>query len=529
MQELEANGNDQTLTYLIIIAAFIIVMAWVNYINLSTAQSMNRAREVGIRKVIGANRRQLIVQFFWETILINAVAIITAITLCELLLTEFHQFTGLPENLQIITQGYFWQFVLLLFVGGVILSGLYPVLLLSSYKPHTTLKGKLGNHRQRFGLRRLLVLFQYLMAFLLIAGTITIHQQIKYMRNQPLGFNMDQNLVIKAPRVVEGAMDERFESFKQESRRLTSVQKTSFCTEVPGRQILWDNGAIHKAGDDPSSGKNYQIVGVDYDYVDLFDLEMVAGRSFSREFPSDKSALVLNKKAVEWMGFESPEEAVGKGVDYWGEIYPIIGVMKNFHQQSLKEAFEPHIYRFMAASPRGVFVLKLSPSHMPETMNNIENIWNDMFPGNPFEYFFLDEYYNQQYASDELFAKIFGFFSLMAIFITALGILGLTAFSAVQRSKEVGIRKVLGASITDILYLMVKDFLGLLLIAFSISIPVTIYGIRWWLEGFAFKMNPGYIVFAISLLLVGIITIITVFAQSYRTATLNPVETIRYE
>lgn len=529
MQELEANGNADTLRYLVIVAIFIMLMAWVNYVNLSTAQALNRAREVGIRKVIGANRRQLIVQFFWETILINIIAVVIAITLCELLLTEFYQFAGLPENLQFLQQSYFWQIIGYLFAGGVILSGLYPVLLLSSYQPRKVLKGKLGNKGSGFGLRRALVLFQYLMALLLIIGTITVSQQISYMRNQPLGFNMEQSLVLKAPRVVSGSMDEKFETFKVEVERIPGVLKSAFCTEVPGRQILWDNGAIHKAGDDPSSGKNYQIVGVDYDYIEFFELEMANGRGFSREFPSDKKALVLNEKAVQWMGFEDPDDAVGKAVDYWGEIYPIIGVVKNFHQQSLKADFEPHIYRFMLSSPRGVFVLKLNSTQVPVTVQAVQKIWQDMFSGNPYDFFFLDDYYNQQYEADELFGRIFGLFSILAIFITSLGILGLTAFSAVQRSKEVGIRKVLGANVRDILYLMARDYIRLLIIAFVVSIPLALYGIRIWLESYAFKMTPDYMIFIIALGVVGIITLMTVFAQTYRVATTNPVKAIRYE
>jgi len=195
----------------------------------------------------------------------------------------------------------------------------------------------------------------------------------------------------------------------------------------------------------------------------------------------------------------------------------------------LKEEFEPHIYRYMASSPRGVLVLKLSSTNMQETVTKIEDIWEEMFQGNPFEFFFLDDYYNQQYAADELFGKIFGLFSIMAIFITALGILGLTAFSAVQRSKEVGVRKVLGASLLDILYLMVRDFLKLLVVAFAISVPLAFYGIRFWLEGFAFKMDTNYLDFLIALFIVGFITLITVFMQSFHTATTNPVEAIRYE
>ena len=529
MQELEANGNANTLQYLLIIAVFIMIMAWVNYVNLSTAQALNRAREVGIRKVIGANRYQLIFQFLWETILINSIAAIIAVALCEIILPSFHHFTGLPPYLQILNQSYFWQYILFLLIGGIVLSGFYPVLLLSSYKPQKVLKGKLGTSGRGFGLRKTLVLFQYLMALLLIIGTISVYQQMQYMRNQDLGFNMEQTLVLKAPRVVRDSMDEQFESFKVETLRLPNILKSAFCSEVPGRQILWDAGAIHKAGGDPSTGKNYQIVGVDYDYMDYFDLKLVAGRNFSRDFPSDKGALVLNEKAVQWMGFSSPEEAVGDKVDYWGKLYPIIGVLKNFHQQSLKEEYEPHIYRFMLSSQRGVFVLKLRPGEIPETVKSVRQIWEDMFPGNPFEFFFLDDYYGQQYAADDLFGKIFTLFSVLAVFITTLGILGLTAFSAVQRSKEVGIRKVLGASIAHILYLMAKDFLKLLIAAFIISVPLAIYGIRLWLEDYAFKMNINGMVFIISLILVVFVTVITVFGQAYRTANTNPVEAIRYE
>jgi putative ABC transport system permease protein len=531
MQELEANGDRNTVNYLFIIAIFIIIMAWVNYVNLSTARSLSRAKEVGLRKVVGASQPQLMIQFFFETILINLIAILLAMGLLKIFLPLFSQISGVPAEYGIWTQDWFWLAIAILFFVGAFLSGLYPVVVLSAFKPITTLRGKLGNAARGFNLRQALVTFQFAIALILTAATLAVFKQISFMRTQDLGFDMEQILVIKAPRVRDDAYGSKFDSFKQMLLQRADISKVSHVTEVPGRQIYWDNGGIMKLGEDVSQSKNYQIVGIDYDFADLFDLKLVAGRNFSREFPADKDALIFNETAVQWMGFPSAESAIGQQVDYWEKIYTIIGVFKDYHQQSPRQAFEPHIYRFLpyGRDVRGMIAIKLNIKQVTETVASIQTRYEKFFPGNPFDYFFLDDYYNQQYQSDRKFGNVFSLFSVLAIIITALGLLGLSSFSVAQRTKEIGIRKVLGASIPSVLFLLSRDVLKLLGFAFIVAIAPTFYAINKWLESFANKMNVNGWIFIVPFVIVLIITLVTIGARVIKAAVANPVESLRYE
>jgi putative ABC transport system permease protein len=531
MQEYEANGDLTSVNFLLIIAIFIIVMAWVNYINLSTARALTRAKEVGLRKVVGASRRQLMVQFFFETIIINIIAVLLALVIVELSLPLFGQITGTPSDYSIWTQSWFWITVAVMFVAGVILSGLYPVAALSAFKPVTVLKGKLGSSARGINLRKALVVFQFVIALALITGTYTVYEQISFMRSQNPGFEIEQTLVFKAPRVRDESYGEKFNAFKETLLKNADIDKICHVTEVPGRQIYWDAGAIRKAGEDISKGKNYQIVGIDYDFVDVFGLELAAGRNFSKEFPTDEMGLILNETAVTWMGLEDAESAVGEKVDYWGEIYTIVGILTDYHQQSLKEAFEPHIFRLLPTGRgvRGHFAVKVNTQRIKETVALVQQQYNAFFPGNPFDYFFLDDYYDQQYRSDQLFGKVVGLFSILAIIITALGIFGLSSFNTVQRTKEIGIRKVLGASLSRILFVLNKDILLLLAISFLVALPVLFYGLSTWLQGYANRMALNGWLFILPMGIVALITLVTVSYQTIKSATANPVEALRYE
>jgi putative ABC transport system permease protein len=529
MQELETNGHKDTVYYLSAIALFIIFMAWVNYVNLSTARSLTRAKEVGIRKSVGAQRFHLVLQFFTETTLLNFIAVFAAVILTELCLSLFHTLTGLPQSIHLVNQSWFWIVFVLLFLGEIVISGFYPVFLLTSFQPVNVLKGKPGTATKGIGLRKALVLFQFVIALILITGTYAVYRQIDFMRSQKLGFDKEQILVVKTPRIVSGSMEEKFNTFKDVAKQIRGVQKAAFVTEVPGRQIYWDAGAIHKKGTDLTTGRNYQIVGIDYDFVDVFDLKFVRGRNFSRAFPADKQAVLFNEKAVEWMGFEGPEAAVGQEIDYWGEFFKIIGVLKNYHQQSLKEEFEPHIYRFIPGNNRGHFALKIHDAKIKETVDSVHKLYAKLFPGNPFDFFFLNNYYNQQYQADELFGKVVGLFSLLAIIVTCLGIFGLSAFSTVQRTKEIGIRKAVGATVSNIMYLLTKDFMILLVLAFLISLPLTLFGINFWLSDFAHRMKLDSLLFLLPLITVWLIAIFTASTQAIRAAIANPVKSLRYE
>jgi putative ABC transport system permease protein len=531
MQEYEINGNRASVNILLIVAFFILLIAWINDVNLSTSRSLTRAKEVGLRKVVGASRSQVIAQFLFETSIIYALAMIITFFLVIEFLPLFNRITGTPLRDGFWTLTGFWLPLVVLFIGGILLSGSYPVVALSAYKPAVVLRGILRSAPEGMNLRKSLVVFQFVMAIVLITATFSIDHQIDFMKNQELGFDMEQVLVVNTPRVRYEAFKESFPTFKEELLRQFPIEKICVVTEVPGRQIIWDNGGIHRAGADKSQGKNYQIVGVDYDFVDVFDLNILLGRNFSREFPADKNALILNETAVKWMGFGSNEDALGKEVDYWGELYPIIGVLADYHQQSLKESFEPHIYRLFpyGRPPWGKFAMKIRGQDIRETTQSIERFYSKFFPGNPFDFFFLDDYFNQQYRSDELLGRVIRVFSFLAILVTCLGIFGMSAFLAIQRTKEIGIRKVLGASTSSIFSLLLKEFILLISVSLFIAWPLAFWGIKQWLNTFANRMPWTLFIFVGPIVIVFVITTATVSSNILKAAFANPVDSIKHE
>ncbi|MCX6162838.1 MAG: ABC transporter permease, partial [Ignavibacteriae bacterium] len=437
--------------------------------------------------------------------------------------------TGTPVEYSIWAQQWFWITVVLMFLIGVFLSGLYPVIVLSSYKPVAVLRGKIGNSAHGINLRKVLVGFQFLMALVMLICTYAVFRQITFMKNQDLGFSMDEKIIIRAPRVRDTTYSGKLSVFKEQLLRNPGIINFCATTDVPGKQSWWDAGGICRVGTEDN--KNYQIIGIDYDFVNVFNLKFAAGRNFSKEFPSDSTALILNETAVKWLGFKSPEDAIGQQVLYWGKIFTVAGVLKDYRQQSLKFAFEPHIFRFMpyGRDVRGLYALTINGKETKSVIQDIRTRYDEFFPGNPFEYFFLDEYFNRQYKSDEMFGKVFGIFSILAIFVTSLGILGLSSFMVLQRTKEIGIRKVLGAGIWNILLLFTKDFQWLLLISFIIACPVSYFGVKYWLESFAVRMDISAWLFIIPLLIVSLITSLTICLHVITAALANPVESLRSE
>jgi len=532
MQEYEANGDRDSVNFLFIIALFIIMMAWVNYINLSTARSLTRAREVGLRKVVGASRQQLSMQFFFEILMINIAAIAMAFLAVKLALPFFALITGTPMSYSIWSAGWFWLAVVFMLIVGVFLSGLYPVTVLTSFRPTAVLKGKLGSSARGMNLRKALVVFQFIMSFILIAGTVTVYLQLEYMKDQDLGFNKKNVLVVKAPRVRNETFKNSFQTFKEELLKQTGISNFCVTTSVPGRQVWWDAGAIRKAGDDDTKNKNYQIVGIDYDFIDLFQLKLAGGRNFAKEYPGDiENSLIINETAARWLGFESNQAAVNGQVIYWGKTYTVVGVLKDYHQQSPKSEFEPTIFRpvLHGRGLRGQFAIKLEPHDISSSVEVVKNFYQQFFPGNPFDYFFLEDYYNQQYKEEELFGKVFGVFSFLAIFVTSLGIFGLSSFMAVNRTREVGIRKVMGANVPQILVLLAKDFMVLLGMAFVVSLPLGYMSVKNWLAGFAYRMDLSLWLVIVPLMVVSLITMVTISAHVIRASLANPVDSIRYE
>ncbi len=528
MMEPGATGNGKTVYLLLGIAFFIIIIAWVNYINLATARAIGRAKEVGVRKTVGSNRKQLIVQFFLESALFNAAALILALILMAIMIPAFNQLSGQELSYTLFAKSIFWIGLTGLFVIGVFLSGAYPAFVLSSFKPVAVLKGKMANTQQGALLRKSLVVFQFAASLFLLIGTLTVYKQIQYMRQQSLGLDIDKPLVVVPPIVADSTYLSQMIAFKENLLKFPSIKSVAAATTIPGQPVEWNAGGIKLVSQDQEQGKQYRVIGVDYDYVDQFGLKLIAGRAFSEEFGTDPEAVIFNRAGIAQLGFNDPEEAIGKRIDFWGNQYTIIGVSENFNQESLRLPYEPLVIRLIP-DVRGYFTMKLNSEDVGQTIAQVETEWNKFFPGNTYEYFFLDDHFNDQYQADQRFGKVFGFFTGLAILVACLGLFGLASFTTLQRTKEIGIRKVLGASVLGILKLLYKEFALLLVIAFLISIPIAWFTTSNWLQSYAFRIDIHWSFFLLPFIVIVLIALVTVSFQSIKASLANPVKSLRTE
>ncbi|MGN6540682.1 MAG: ABC transporter permease [Ginsengibacter sp.] len=529
MMEPGQTGNGKTVYLLLGIAFFIVIIAWINYINLATARAITRAREVGVRKAIGSQRKQLVLQFLSESAVMNGIALVLAILIVMIAIPGFNALSGQKLSFTLFVKYQFWLSLIALFITGVFLSGLYPAFVLSGFKPVEVLKGNMGSTKQSGLLRKSLVVFQFAASLFLLIGTVTVYQQIQYMRRQSLGININQTLVVNEPTVgIDSTYPQKMTAFKNELSQNTSIKDITVSTSIPGEPVGWNAGGIKLVGADENTQKQYRVIGVDYDYMKTYGLKLIAGREFSKSFGSDDSTVIFNRKAVEQLGFNKPEEALNKRIDFWGGKYTIVGVTENFHQQSLQDAFEPLILRLIP-DVKGYLSVKTNGADAAKTINVVKAGWNQFFPGNTFDYFFLDQHFNDQYKADQRFGQVFGLFTGLAILVACMGLFGLASFTTIQRTKEIGIRKVLGASVFNILKLLYREFALLLLIAFVISIPLAWIATSNWLQGYAFRINIHWPFFALPFLTIAAIALITVSFQSIKAALANPVKSLRSE
>lgn len=529
MQEHEQNGDRSRLVFLLIVAFFIITIAWVNYIVLSTAQSSERSAEIGLRKINGAGRKQIILQLLLETTVLNFIALITAVFLLVIVHPLFSSITGIQSESNILRDTPVLPWFLALFGAGIILAGLYPALLLSRSKPMLALKGKQSSSRLQGLVRRILVVTQNFISLTLLTCTLVVFVQHSHLSRSDTGIVTKNVIAIKAPRVRTDAYASTLNTYFETLSKWSPITMVSSVTEVPGRQLYWDAGGIFRQGSDQS--KNYLIIGTDYDYLDLFDIDITAGRNFSREFSTDSSALILNQKAVSWMGFDSIGAAIGSEVDYWGEIYHIIGVVEDFHQQSVKFEPEPTIIRFLPEGirSRGNIVIRSAEQLPQELIDKIEELFFEYFPGNPFDYYYVDEYYAQQFEKDELLNRVFWIFSIITVIINILGVIGLSAYMVNQEKKNISIKKVLGDSSLGIVRSFTMKFTILIMISALLSIPVTWFLIRKWLQSFASQIELNALLFILPLLATILYALGTVILTVYKESNANPAKNIRYE
>jgi putative ABC transport system permease protein len=536
--EIGKTGSATVVWGLLIIALFIIVIAWVNYINLSTARSVERAREVGVRKVIGAEKIQLIRQFLTESFLINIIALILAIGLVLLLQSPFNGLVGhdlsFPFLLMKSMGGYSVMIgLLLLLLAGIFISAFYPAFVLSSFRPILVLKGKFSASKKGIILRKGLVIGQFAITVILIIGSFVVYRQIRYMNRQELGMNMDQVLVVKAPELSnwDSTFISREDNFMHELKQIPGVSGAAASWNTFGGET-GRSFDIRRAGQDKTIHYTMRNNGISMGWLDLYKIKLLAGRDYIySDFNPDFSKLhniILNESATKLLGFATPQEAIGKTILTNERKFDIIGVINDYHQKSLRYPVEPTML-FPAYSSNNSIAIKVLAGNLPSTIAAVKKTYDSFFPGNLFDYYFLDEKFNKQYANDQLFGKAFSIFSGFAIFIACLGLLGLALFATAQRTKEIGVRKVLGASVGNIVLLLSKDFILLVLVAFVIAAPIAWVIMHQWLQDFAYRIHIEWWVFAIAGVLAVTIALATISVQAIRAAVSNPVRSLRAE
>jgi len=528
MGEMQPNTDGKSVYLLLGVAIFVIIIAWINYINLSTARAINRAKEVGVRKTLGSAKGQLIAQFIMEAGLLNLLALLLAFILIAVFLPIFSNVSGLNLSFTLFLHISFWLTVLGMMIVGTIFSGFYPAIILSSFRPVEVIKGKLSASTSGAFLRKGMVVFQFGASIFLLIGSLTVFRQVQFMQQQDLGMTIDQTMVIKPPLAKIDSFYRDMKSFKNETLMLPGVKSIAVSTNIPGDAVDWNAGGIKLVGANDKDSKQYRVIGVDDDFLKAYGLKVLAGRIFSKEFGTDTGAVVFSKKGVEQLGFNTPGEALGKRIDFWGKVYTIVGVVDNFHQQSLHDAYDDIIFRCIP-DVRGPVSIKLSAANIQHTIASLKANWNTAFPGDQFDYFFLDQHFNEQYNADQRFGQVFGMFTLIAILVACLGLFGLVSYTIVQRTKEIGIRKVLGASVNNILRLLYRDFAWLIVIAFIVSVPLAWYAITKWLETYAFRIEINPLMFIIPFLLVSVIAFATVSFLSVKAALMNPVKSLKTE
>ncbi|MBL0740509.1 ABC transporter permease [Chryseolinea lacunae] len=514
-----------TLYFFIVIAVFILTIAWINYVNLSTAQAMERAHEVGIKKAIGALRSELIRQFMLESVVVNFLGIVLAMVLALALLPVLNQITGKDLSFN-FADPRLSLILVTLFVVGSVISGLYPAFVLSSFKITAMLKAK--SERDGFGLRKTLVVFQFASSLVLIAGTFGVYRQIMFMRTQHKGLTVDQMLIVQGPTVVQGAhANDRLVMLKNDIRRIPGVINVTTSAAIPGGGYNW-GATLLRAGDQRSDSKGGSVVWVDPDFVDTYNMTLVAGRNFNPNIRSDMESVLINEAAVTALGLGSPEQALRERILLETDTVAIVGVLKNYNWSSLKTDYGPFVFKADTVS-RSAFSIHLDGNNMQEAIQQIGARFREVFPGNPYDYYFLDDFFNRQYQDDQQFGKIFGLFAGLAIAISCLGLWGLASFTTAQKRKEISIRKVLGASTENIMSLLSWQFMRLVMVAGVIGLPLAWYGLYVWLGSFAFRIGLQWDLFVVPFAMLCGMALLTVSFQIFRGANTNPATILRSE
>ena len=531
--ELAGNGNLSYLKYLGIAALFILFIAWINYVNLSTARSLDRSKEVGIRKVVGAGKFQLIRQFLGESLFLNAIAILIGVLIFWLALPPFSHLVQKDISSLYVTDWSFWVCVISLFLLGTLLAAFYPAFILSSFQPIYSIKTSQGASGLKGGksiLRKSLVVLQFVAAIVLITGALGFYRQLNYMQSRDLGVNIKQTLVVQQSGNQDSAAIPAFTSFINDMEANPAVQSVTASTSVPGAEVGGSSDYFLK---NSPSGKRCRNLGIDNKFIPAYGLTVIAGRNISSDKPPIDSTVIMNvlvnETAAKIFGFAKPEEILGREIGGSGFRCNVIGVVKDFHQESLQNSFDPIVFYPEEERNLGNFSLKINTGNLPVLMDFVKQKWNTYFPESPYRFFFLDERFNAQYANDRLFATVLLLFTAIAILIACLGLVGLSIFTIAKKNKEISIRKVLGATLFQVTSLITMDYLKLVLLAAVFALPVAYMLVSNWLNDYAFHISIGWWFFILPVIMITAIALLTVLYQSLKAAVANPVKALRSE
>ncbi len=528
IMEPEVRGNNKIIHYMIIIALFVLLLAWFNYVNLTTARALERAKEVGVRKIFGGKRIQLFNQFLLESFIINLIGLALAITIVQFFHVYFEHLVGKPINYSFFSYSILGWIIIVLFFAGAILSGLYPAFVLSVFKPISILKGAFRGSVGGINIRRGLIILQFAISFLLISSSFLIYRQIHYMINYDLGFTTDNILMIQKAEVeLSEDFDEIEDLFFDEIVKHPNIESATLSFE-PGHDF-WFTIPIRRKDQPPASTKMIKGCRIDYDYLNTYQIPLLYGRNYDRNNQNDwRENILVNEKATEFLGFDNPSDALNQFLTIGQAEVKIIGIIKNYHQLKLRYDLQPIVY-ILGTSP-GYYAVRLnSSSNHQEIIDFIKGKFDEFLPGNPFLYTYLEDYFNRQYRIEQIFEKIVGIFTLLAIIIACLGLFGLSSLELIQRIKEVGIRKALGARVIDIFKLFTGKILFLISVSVIASIPVTILIMNSWLKNFQFHIDIKWFYFIPPVLIILIISLLTVSLRIVKSANTNPAESLRYE
>ncbi len=534
--DIAKTASGKAVWAMLIVAGFILVIAWINYINLTTSRALERAKEVGLRKVMGALKTQLVKQFIFESVLISVFALVVAFIIVQLSQSSFSEIIGgklswwkVLSNVDSLTIA----ILIFVMIAGVLLSGFYPAFVLSSYQPITVLKGKfLRSSRGNF-LRKTLVVFQFMASAALITGTIIVSRQLKYMNEADLGINIQNTVIVQSPERTawDSTFIERMESYKHELAQIKGVASSTTSNRLPGDRL---GRAFNIRLTEQASSSQYTMsfMGVDYNFFDTYSIPLVTGRKFlSTDHHFDWNAItnvIMNVNAIKLLGIDNTREAIGKTVNFFDKTWTIVGVVSDFHQQALKNPMEPMLF-FPTYSTGASTSIRIQSDNLQASIAEIELVFKKIFPDNSFEYFFLEDRFKNQYRDDTRFGKIVSIFTVLAIIISCLGLIGLSSYTAVQRTKEIGIRKVLGASLVSIVSLLSVDFFKLIVVATLMSIPIAYFAMQNWLETYAYRIPLGWMLFALPIVMILLIAAVTMSFQIIKTSMTNPADTLKYE